>query len=130
MSQPPQPRSLPNFPPIGPLPPGCPKAEDVFSPGLLAKYNPQIVRYVLMSMAPGMPPATHSVNLQEVRKNPARFAAPWQKDVTGFKRVSDTIFASEDGAMIPVQVYHPDPARFGQGPYGVHLNFHGKRTLN
>ncbi|KAI0397821.1 alpha/beta-hydrolase [Xylariaceae sp. FL0594] len=122
-----EPRSLapPSFPPIGPLPPGCPRAEDVFSPELLARYNPQVVKYVLASMAPGMPPATHQVELSVVRAHPSTFRAPWQKDASAFERVAAAQFVSEDGVEIPVQVYHPDPARFGNGPYGVHLNFHG-----
>jgi acetyl esterase/lipase len=125
MSQPPE-RLLPNFLPIGPLPTGCPKAEDIFSPDLLAKYNPQIVRYVLMSMAPGMPPATHEVDLKEVRENPARFAPPWQKDMAYHERVGDHAIYSQDKAVIYIRVYRPDAARFGPGPYGVHLNFHGE----
>jgi hypothetical protein len=110
---------------VGDLPPGCPKAEDVFLPNLLAKYNPDIVKYILKTMAPGRPPPTHTVPLAEVRANPTRFAGPWQKDVTGYERVADHEVVSEDGAAIPVKVYHPDPAKFGDGPYGVHLNFHG-----
>ncbi|KAI8635420.1 alpha/beta-hydrolase [Xylariaceae sp. FL1651] len=109
----------------GDLPPGCPKVEDVFTPDLLAKYKPEIVHYILQTMAPGRPPAAHQVPLAEVRSNPARFAGPWQKDVMGHERVADHEIVSEDGAKVPVKVYHPDPAKFGAGPYGMHLNFHG-----
>ncbi|ORY57463.1 Alpha/Beta hydrolase protein [Pseudomassariella vexata] len=70
-------------------------------------------------------PAVQQHPLSEVRANPSRFAPPWAKDVTGWERVTDYEVASEDGAKVPVKVYHPDSAVHGIGPYGVHLNFHG-----
>lgn len=101
------------------------KAEDVFEPHLLAKYDPEVVTYVLKGVAEG---ATehHMVPIEEVRANPASFTAPWLLDTTGWERTAEKVVTSEDGADIPVRVYYPDPKQWGEGPYGVHLNFHGK----
>ncbi|KAI1333211.1 alpha/beta-hydrolase [Xylariaceae sp. FL0255] len=110
---------------IGDLPPNAPKPEDVFTPEILAKYHPDVVKFVCMALTPGRPPASHEVPIAEVRANPAKFAGPWCQDSTGLPGVTDNQFSSEDGAVIPVKVYHPDPAKFGDGPYPAHLNFHG-----
>ncbi|KAI1496211.1 Alpha/Beta hydrolase protein [Biscogniauxia marginata] len=100
------------------------KAEDIFEPNLLAIYNPEIVKHVLKASASGVP-AQHEVPIKELRANPSKYAPPWAQDVTGWERVTDQEITSEDGAKIPVKIYHPDPSQFGEGPYGVHLNFHG-----
>ncbi|KAL7628548.1 hypothetical protein AAE478_000063 [Parahypoxylon ruwenzoriense] len=100
------------------------KAEDVFEPHLLAKYDPEVVKYVLKARASGAP-AQHEFSIAEIRADPVRFAPPWSKDVTGIERIVDSEVTSEDGAKVPIRIYHPDPAQFGEGPYGLHLNFHG-----
>ncbi|KAI0482571.1 Alpha/Beta hydrolase protein [Xylariaceae sp. FL0804] len=104
------------------LPPG---AEDLCpDPRTLAKYKPEIVEYLLRAKAAGVP-AANEVPIEEVRANPARFAPPWARDVTGHERVADDAVTSADGACVPVKIYTPDPERFGAGPYAAHLNFHG-----
>ncbi|KAI0880322.1 alpha/beta-hydrolase [Annulohypoxylon maeteangense] len=100
------------------------KIEDIFEPHVLEKYDSDVVNYVLESRKAGIP-AQHEWRIENIRANPARFAPPWSKDVTGFERVSDREIISQDGTKIPIKIYHPDPARFGDGPYGLHLNFHG-----
>ncbi|KAI2618402.1 alpha/beta-hydrolase [Hypoxylon sp. NC1633] len=100
------------------------KAEDVFEPHLLEKYDPEVVKYVLKTRAAGVP-AQHEYPIEQIRADPAKFAPPWSRDVTGWERVVDGEVTSEDGAPVPIKIYHPDPAQFGEGPYGLHLNFHG-----
>ncbi|KAI1335988.1 alpha/beta-hydrolase [Xylariaceae sp. FL0016] len=104
--------------------PAQPRGGDIFEPHILAKYDPEVVEYVLKSAASGAP-AQHEVPIEELRANPAKYSPPWAQDATGWERVKDDDISSEDGAKIPIKVYHPDPANFGDGPYGVHLNFHG-----
>lgn len=101
------------------------KAEDVFAPHILAKYDPAFVDYVLEAKAAGVP-AQHEYPIEEIRTDPARFAAAWSKDVTGWERIADDEVVSQDGAKVPIKIYHPDPAQVGEGPYGLHLNFHGR----
>ncbi|KAI0175525.1 alpha/beta-hydrolase [Hypoxylon sp. FL1284] len=100
------------------------KAEDVFPPHILAKYDPEMVKYVLATKESGIP-AQHEVPIAEIRANPAKYAAAWSKDVSDYERVVESGVASKDGAKVPIMIYHPDPAKFGPGPYGLHLNFHG-----
>lgn len=102
------------------------KAEDVFKPHILAKYDPEMVKYVLETKAAGIPPQ-HEFPIQEIRADPARFAATWSKDVSGYERVVEGGVASKDDTKVPIMIYHPDPAQYGEGPYGLHLNFHGAR---
>ncbi|KAK8049655.1 hypothetical protein PG994_011385 [Apiospora phragmitis] len=100
-------------------------AEDLFPPHVLAQYDPKAVELVLLG-ANSDKPAQHEAPLPEIRKNPALYAPPWCTNTTGYERVADDAVASTDGqAQVPVKVYRPDPARWGDGPYGVHLNFHG-----
>jgi hypothetical protein len=99
-------------------------AEDVFEPHILAKADPEVVKIVLRGVNAGAPPV-HSIPVEERRAHPDKYKAPWARDSTGWPRVADNEITSEDGARIPIKVYHPDPEVFGKGPYGVHLNFHG-----
>ncbi|KAI1142640.1 alpha/beta-hydrolase [Hypoxylon sp. FL0543] len=100
------------------------KAEDVFEPHVLEKYDPEVVAYVLKSRAAGALPQ-ENFRIEDIRADPTKFAPPWSKDVTGWERVADGELTSQDGSTIPIKIYHPDPAQFGEGPYGAHLNFHG-----
>ncbi|KAI1491826.1 Alpha/Beta hydrolase protein [Biscogniauxia mediterranea] len=100
------------------------KTEDIFTPELLALYHPDVVNHVVKTANANVP-AQHQVAIEEVRANPSKYAPPWAQDVTGWERVVDKEITSKDGAKVPVKIYHPDPSIFGQGPYGVHLNFHG-----
>lgn len=100
-------------------------AEDVFEPHILAKTDPEVVKIVLRGVNAGVPP-TASVPVEERRAHPDKYRVPWARSTDGWPRVADATFASDDGAAsIPVKVYHPDPEVWGEGPYGVHLNFHG-----
>ncbi|KAI0385731.1 alpha/beta-hydrolase [Hypomontagnella monticulosa] len=100
------------------------KVEDVFEPQVLEKYDPDVVEYVLNARAAGLL-GQHAYSIEEVRADPFKFAPPWSKDITGSERVVDGEVASGDGTKVPIRIYHPDPVRFGSGPYGLHLNFHG-----
>ncbi|KAI1390337.1 alpha/beta-hydrolase [Hypoxylon trugodes] len=100
------------------------KAEDIFEPHVLAKYDPEIVKYILKVRAAGAPAQPES-RIEVIRANPAKFALPWSKDVTGWERVVDANVTSQDGVEIPIKIYQTNSAQFGNGPYGVHLNFHG-----
>ncbi|KAK9771503.1 putative Alpha/Beta hydrolase protein [Seiridium cardinale] len=99
-------------------------AEDVFEPHILAKTDPEVVKIVLGGINRGVPP-THAVPIEERRAHPDKYKVPWARDSTGWPRVSGQELTSEDGAKFPIKIYHPDPDVFGEGPYGVHLNFHG-----
>lgn len=100
-------------------------AEDIFEPQLLAKYDPTIVEYIVKRAQEGVT-EQHQIPIAEVRANPEKFRQPWALDTTGLERVVDRELISEDGAKIHVKVYYPDPAVWGDGPYGAHLNFHGE----
>ncbi|XXG93814.1 hypothetical protein Hte_000063 [Hypoxylon texense] len=100
------------------------KAEDVFKPHILAKYDPEMVKYVLEAKAAGVP-AQHEFPIQQIRADPDRFKATWSKDVSGYERVVEGGVTSKDGYKVPIMIYHPDPTQYGEGPYGLHLNFHG-----
>lgn len=98
--------------------------EDIFEPHVLAKYDPEAVRYIVDTTNEDRP-APHTVPIEELRADPAKFRSEWCEDPTGWERVNGYDVTSGDGTNIPVNVYHPDPAVHGKGPYGVHLNFHG-----
>ncbi|KAK7753238.1 hypothetical protein SLS62_004757 [Diatrype stigma] len=99
------------------------KPEDIFEPHLLAQYDPEVVKRVLKDAAAGI--VDRLVPIEEVRACPEKFSPPWALDAFGWERTLDRLVTSEDGAEIPVRVYYPDPKEWGDGPYGVHLNFHG-----
>ncbi|KAI1843291.1 hypothetical protein JX266_010465 [Neoarthrinium moseri] len=100
------------------------KAEDVFEQHILAKYDPEAVKIVLRGVNAGVPPVD-AVPIEERRANPDKYRPPWSQDTTGWERVVDSHIISDDGAEVPIRIYHPDPEVNGNGPYGVHLNFHG-----
>ncbi|KAK4223355.1 putative Esterase/lipase [Podospora fimiseda] len=71
-------------------------------------------------------PPAHEIPIEIVRANPQDHRPPCALDTSsGYDRVADYVVSSQDGASIDVRAYHPDPAKFGPGPYPVHLNFHG-----
>lgn len=100
------------------------QAEDIFEPHLLAQYDPEVVKYVVKNTAAGI--VERVVPIEEIRANPEWSTPPWALDTAGWERTVDKIVTSEDGAKIPVRVYYPDAKEWGDGPYGVHLNFHGE----
>ncbi|KUI54988.1 hypothetical protein VP1G_02330 [Cytospora mali] len=106
---------------------GSKKAYDpveAIEPHILAKLDPDFVKYWTELMNKRPPPARISIEL--VRANPAIFAPACALDTKGYPRTVDKEeVTSEDGAKIPVRIYYPDESKYGPGPYPVHLNFHG-----
>lgn len=97
---------------------------DAIEPHILAKLAPDFIQY-FVDVLSKVPPA-QAVTIEQVRAHPEKFRAAIALDSSGYERVSDYEVTSEDGAKIPVRVYRPDPEKYGDGPYPVHLNFHGK----
>jgi hypothetical protein len=97
---------------------------DAIEPHILAKLDPDFVKYYVEVLSKN-PPA-QAMSIEQVRAHPDKFRNSINLDTTGWELVVDRTVTSEDGAEIPVRVYYPDPAVHGEGPYPVHLNFHGK----
>ncbi|OIW22840.1 alpha/beta-hydrolase [Coniochaeta ligniaria NRRL 30616] len=95
---------------------------DAIEPHILAKLDPDFVKYWVEVVSKN-PPAAQSID--QIRAHPEKFRNAIAVDTTGWERVTDHAVTSEDGAEIPVRAYYPDPAVHGDGPYAVHLNFHG-----
>lgn len=91
---------------------------------ILPRLDPDFLQYFIDVIAKA--PPGHTIDLQDMRANPEKYRAPWAVDTSGYERVADHQVTSEDGATFAVRVYHPDPKEFGDGPYGAHLNFHGR----
>jgi len=104
--------AIPPFPTFNPLDPEIEK-----------KLDPAFVKYYKQQI--DIKPATHQVPLKQVRENPQDFIPPWQvKALPNFRIVYSTL-TDPSGWVIPIQIYEPNPEKFGLGPYGVHINFHG-----
>ncbi|TPX11676.1 uncharacterized protein E0L32_007655 [Thyridium curvatum] len=89
---------------------------------ILDRLDPEFIQFFI-DVQSKVPPA-QDMTIELVRASPEKFRAPCALDTSGYERVKDYEVASKDGARFPVRVYSPDPARFGEGPYPVHLNFH------
>lgn len=98
-------------------------AQELIDPEVLPKLDPVFVKYFVEVLAPR--PPTHKVPIREIRQNPQKYGWPWAIDTTGWPRVIDRELSSEDGSFFPVKIYYPDPIKHGDGPYPVHLNYHG-----
>ncbi|KAK0732895.1 Alpha/Beta hydrolase protein [Lasiosphaeria miniovina] len=85
--------------------------------------DPKFLRYFVDVVSKVKP--AHDIPIQEVRANPQNYRPPCALDASKEPRVADYAVGSQDGATVPVRVYHPDPQAFGEGPYAVHLNYHG-----
>lgn len=96
---------------------------DSVEPHILAKLDPDFIKYYVEVLSK-MPPA-QALSIEQVRAHPERFRPAIAVDTAGWDRVIDGSVKSEDGAEVPVRLYYPDPAVCGEGPYPVHLNFHG-----
>lgn len=72
-------------------------------------------------------PATHSIDIKEIRAFPEKFHAPWARDYSYEPFVKNTTIPTGNGKACAVRIYYPDAriSPFGQGPYPVHVNFHG-----
>lgn len=92
-------------------------------PSILENMDPEFISFyeeVLSKLTP-----THEVPVEEVRANPSKYAFSWAYDSKHEPRVQDYEIESKDGTLFPIRCYYPDPAKFGSGPYSVHMNFHG-----
>ncbi|EGO54948.1 hypothetical protein NEUTE1DRAFT_123518 [Neurospora tetrasperma FGSC 2508] len=89
-------------------------------PHILSKLNPDFVPFFrdVLSKRP------RDVTIEELRAHPEKYRAPTAIDTSKCERVTDYKVISEDGATVPVRVYHPDPDKHGDGPYPVHMNHH------
>ncbi|CAK7212872.1 hypothetical protein SBRCBS47491_001611 [Sporothrix bragantina] len=95
-------------------------------PDVLPKLDPTFVKF--FQDTSGVHVATHKVPLEEIRKDPHKFASRWSLNALekGIERVQDYQVPTKDGTTaITVRAYSPDPATAGPGPYPVHVNFHG-----
>lgn len=92
-------------------------------PHILQSMDPEFVSFYEEVLAKSKP--THEVPIEEVRANPSQYAAVWAYDSKDEPRIRDYEIESKDGALVPIRCYYPDPAKFGSGPYSVHINFHG-----
>jgi hypothetical protein len=92
-------------------------------PTVLEKLDPEFVKFYEEVI--DTRPATHQIPLEEIRSNPTKWAAPWVVPVPEKESIRTRTIPSKDDHQVPVRIYHPDPEIFGQGPYSVHLNFHG-----
>lgn len=92
---------------------------------ILDRLDPEFIQFFI-DVQSKVPPA-QDMTIELVRASPEKFLPPCALDTSGYEGVKDYEIVSKDGAKFPVRVYSPDPARFGQGPYPVHLNFHGER---
>ena len=101
-------------------------AEGLIEPEILAKLDPSFVKYFTEVLA--VRPTTHQIPIDEIRRNPIKYASPWNIDTTGRERVFDRTLIADDGATFPVKLYYPDPTKHGAGPYAVHINYHGMCT--
>jgi hypothetical protein len=50
-------------------------------------------------------PATHAVDLVDVRQNPKKFAWPWCKDYSDLRFVKDIKIPSPDGFELVARIY-------------------------
>lgn len=92
-------------------------------PEVLKKLDPEYIAYYLSTLQHYTP--THEIPIEQIRANPAKYAAPWHYNSKDEPRTESLEATSADGHKIPVRVYHPDPEKFGLGPHGVHINYHG-----
>ncbi|KAK0644689.1 Alpha/Beta hydrolase protein [Cercophora newfieldiana] len=106
---------------IAPQPAAPP--DDLVEDHIRPRLDPDFLRYFVKVVA-RQPPA-HTIPLDDVRANPDKYRSPIAVDTTHYERVADHLVSSQDGASITLRVYHPDPIKFGPGPYPVHMNHHG-----
>lgn len=100
--------------------------EDLIEAHILPKLDPVFVKY-FVDVVSKQPPR-YLIPLEEVRASPEKFRPLIALDTSKEPRVADYVVSSQDGASITVRAYHPDPQRFGPGPYPVHMNHHGMLT--
>lgn len=98
------------------------RIEDLIEDHILPKLDAEFLQYFAEHHVPA---SQQDIPIEQVRAHPQVYQTPCALDTSGHPRVSEDFFTSQDGARIPVRIYHPDPAKHGPGPYPAHLNFHG-----
>ena len=96
------------------------------NPDIEKRLDPEFVSYYNKYIA--IKPGTHTIPIEEIRANPAKYAGPWCKDLTGSPGVKNFTIPSTDAHEVKVRSYSPVDEKFGKGPYPIHINFHGKFT--
>ncbi|GAB1319802.1 Alpha/beta hydrolase fold-3 domain-containing protein [Madurella fahalii] len=96
--------------------------EGLIEDHILPKLDPEFVQYFSKHLAPIR---EHDISIEQVRAHPEAYQTPCALDTSGYPRVHNSSFISQDDACIPVRVYYPDPVKHGPGQYPAHLNFHG-----
>lgn len=99
--------------------------QNPIDPSFLDRLDKDFIEYYNLHLA--NKPATHSVSIADIRANPKKYASPWCRDFSNESLVKDIKIKSDDGYEITARCYHPDASKspFGEGPYPVHINFHG-----
>lgn len=99
--------------------------QNPIDPSFLDHLDKDFIEYYNIHLA--NKPATHSVSIADIRANPKKYASPWCRDFSNEPFVKDIKIKSDDGHEFTARCYHPDVSKspFGQGPYPVHINFHG-----
>ncbi|TQB69257.1 hypothetical protein MPDQ_002126 [Monascus purpureus] len=94
-------------------------------PSFLPKLDPDFIEYYNAYLA--IKTSAHTVSIEDMRAFPQKYAAPWARNFTFEPFVKDIKIKSDDGHVFTARCYHPDPrtSPFGEGPYPVHINFHG-----
>ena len=109
--------STPAIPPFPTIP------FNPLDPEIERKLDPTFVEYYKQKI--DIKPATHQVPLKQVRESPKDFVPPWQVKALPNVRIFDRTLIDLSGWRIPIRIYEPNTEKFGLGPYGVHINFHG-----
>jgi acetyl esterase/lipase len=94
---------------------------------ILPKLDPDFLQFFIDVLSKKA--TIDEISLDDMRAHPERFRPPTALDASGYEGVSDHEVTSKDGAKVPVRVYLPDSKIHGNGPYPVHLNFHGMSWL-
>lgn len=92
-------------------------------PDFLPRLDEDFVQYYNKHFA--SKPATHTIDIAEIRSNPTKYSSPWEKDYLAESYVQDIQLVAPNGHRFRVRCYHPDATKFGTGPYPIHVNFHG-----
>lgn len=100
---------------------------DLIEEHIFPKLDPDFVAYFAGIKARS--PTVSYAPIEHVRANPETTQSPCSLDASTYPGVQGSCFASEDGFLVPVQLYYPDSEAHGLGPYPVHLNFHGQYIL-
>ncbi|OKL55480.1 hypothetical protein UA08_09224 [Talaromyces atroroseus] len=90
----------------------------------LSRLDDDFIEYYNKYLA--IKPATHNINVEELKANPQKYASPWARDFSYEPFVNDIQLKSDDGHEFTTRLYRPDPrtSPFGEGPYPIHVNFH------